>query len=83
LIRGVPVTALIRRQGTTEEVLHALSDRRFAAIYSIDIMTEIIDILGRPHLSNKYHIEPDDITAIINLLRLRGEIVTPQRKINA
>jgi predicted nucleic acid-binding protein len=24
----------------------------------------------------KYHIEPDDITVLINLMRLRGELVT-------
>jgi putative PIN family toxin of toxin-antitoxin system len=80
---GVLVSALLRRQGTTGDVLHALRDGRFTAIYSIGILAEIIDVLGRPHFRNKYHIEPDDITAIINLLRLRGEVVTPQRKIDA
>ncbi len=80
---GVLVSALIRRQGTTGDVLRALRDGRFTAIYSTDILVEIIDVLGRPTFRQKYHIEPDDITAIINLLRLRGEVVTPQRKITA
>jgi len=80
---GVLVSALIRRQGTMGDVLRALRDGRFTAIYSTDILVEIIDVLGRPTFRNKYHIEPDDITAIINLLRLRGEVVTPQRKIAA
>ena len=26
---------------------------------------------------------PEDITALVNLLRLRGELVTPQKKISA
>jgi putative PIN family toxin of toxin-antitoxin system len=80
---GVLVSALIRRQGTTGDVLRALRDGRFTAIYTTDILVEIIDVLGRPTFRNKYHIEPDDITAIINLLRLRGEVVTPQRKVTA
>ncbi|MCX6067248.1 MAG: putative toxin-antitoxin system toxin component, PIN family [Chloroflexi bacterium] len=80
---GVLVSALIRRQGTTGDVLRALRDGRFTAVYSTDILVEIIDVLGRPTFRQKYHIEPDDITAIINLLRLRGEVVTPQRKITA
>jgi putative PIN family toxin of toxin-antitoxin system len=80
---GVLVSALIRRKGTTGDVLRALRDGRFTAIYSTDILVEIIDVLGRPTFRQKYHIEPDDITAIINLLRLRGEVVTPQRKITA
>jgi len=80
---GVLVSALIRRQGTTGDVLRALRDGRFTAIYSTDILVEMIDVLGRPTFRQKYHIEPDDITAIINLLRLRGEVVTPTRKVTA
>src|SRR3972149_10833179 len=80
---GVFVSALIRRQGTTGDVLRALRDGRFTPIYTTDILVEIIDVLGRPTFRNKYHIEPDDITTLINLLRLRGEVVTPQRKVTA
>lgn len=80
---GVLVSALIRRQGTTGDVLRALRDGRFTAIYSTDILVEIIDVFGRPTFRQKYHIEPDDITAIVNLLRLRGEVVTPTRKVTA
>ncbi len=77
---GVLVSALIRRQGTTGEVLR---DGRFSAIYTTDILVEIIDVLGRPAFRVKYHIEPDDVTALINLMRLRGEVVTPTRKVTA
>ena len=80
---GVLVSALIRRQGTTGEVLRLLRDGRFTAVYSTDLLVEIIDVLGRPALRAKYHIEPDDISALINLMRLRGELVTPTRKVTA
>lgn len=80
---GVLVSALIRRQGTTGDVLLALRDGRFTAIYSTDILVEIIDVLGHPDFRQKYHIEPDDISALINLLRLRGELVTPTHKVTA
>ena len=43
---GVLVSALIRRQGTTGEVLRALRDGQFTAVYSTDILVEIIDVLG-------------------------------------
>lgn len=78
---GVLVSALIRRQGTTGDVLRALRDGRFTIIYTTDILVEVIDVLGRAPFRTKYHIEPDDITALVNLIRLRGELVTPQRKI--
>ena len=80
---GVLVSALIRRQGTTGDVLRALRDGRFTSIYTTDILVEIIDVLGRPTFRNKYHIEPDDIAALINLMRLRGEVVKPTRKVTA
>ena len=78
---GVLVSALIKRQGTTGETLLALINGRFTIIYTTDIMVEIIDVLGRPAFRSKYHVEPDDITALVNLIRLRGELITPQRKI--
>ncbi|MDX9993607.1 MAG: putative toxin-antitoxin system toxin component, PIN family [Anaerolineales bacterium] len=77
----VLVSALIRKQGTTGDVLRALRDGRFAAIYTTDIMVEIIDVLGRAKFRAKYHIETDDITALVNLIRLRGELVMPTQKV--
>jgi uncharacterized protein len=80
---GVLVSALIRRQGTTGEVLRALRDGRFTAVYSTDILVEIIDVLGRPTLRTKYHIEPDDISVVINLIRLRSDLVVTTQKVTA
>jgi uncharacterized protein len=80
---GVLVSALIRSQGTTGEVLHALRDGRFIAIYSTDILVEIIEVLGRSAFRTKYHLEPDDIVVLINLIRLRGELVSPSRNVTA
>jgi putative PIN family toxin of toxin-antitoxin system len=80
---GVFVSALIRRQGTTGDVLRALRDGRFTVIYTTDTVVEIIDVLGRPWFRTKYHIEPDDITALVNLIRLRGELVNPGKKVTA
>jgi putative PIN family toxin of toxin-antitoxin system len=78
---GVFVSALIRRQGTTGDVLRALRDGRFIVIYTTDIVVEIIDVLGRADFRAKYHIEPDDITALVNLIRLRGDLVNPIRRL--
>jgi putative PIN family toxin of toxin-antitoxin system len=80
---GVLVSALIKPGGATGEVLYALRDGRLTVIYSTDTLVEIIDVLGRPAFRAKYHIMPEDITALVNLIRLRGELVTPQKKISA
>lgn len=78
---GVFVSGLIHRQGTTGDLLRALRDGRFTVVYSTEIVVEIIDVLGRAHFRSKYHIEPDDITTLVNLIRLRGELVTPAHQV--
>ena len=80
---GVFVSGLIRSQGTTGAVLKALRDGRFTALYATDTLVEIIDVLGRNKFRTKYHIHPDDITALINLIRLRGDLVIPTQKVTA
>lgn len=80
---GVLVSSLIRRQGTTGAVLAALRDGRFIVVYSVDILVEMIEVLGREPLRTKYHLEPDDLPALIHLIRLRGELVTPSRRVQA
>jgi putative PIN family toxin of toxin-antitoxin system len=80
---GVLVSALIKPGGATGELLYALRDGRLTVIYSTDTLVEIIDVLGRPPFRAKYHILPEDITALVNLIRLRGELVSPQKKMSA
>jgi putative PIN family toxin of toxin-antitoxin system len=80
---GIFVSALIRRRGTIGVILRALRDGRFMAIYTTDILVEIIDVLGRDKIRVKYHIEPDDVSALIHLIRLRGELVIPNQTVDA
>ena len=53
---GVLVSALIRRQGTTGEILRALRDGRFTVVFTTAIVVEIIDVLGRDPFRTKYHL---------------------------
>ncbi|RPH57493.1 MAG: putative toxin-antitoxin system toxin component, PIN family [Chloroflexi bacterium] len=78
---GVLVSALIRRQGTTGGILHAMRDGRFTLVYSTAIVVEIIEVLGREPFRVKYHIQSEDITALVNLIRLRGELVNPTHSV--
>jgi uncharacterized protein len=76
-------SALIRRQGITGQVLRHLRDGRFIIIYSVPLLVELVDVLGRPQIQRKYRIQSDDVAALINLIRLRGELVSPNRQIDA
>jgi uncharacterized protein len=76
---NVLASALIRRQGVTGQVLRHLRDGGFTVVYSVPMMVELVEVLSRPQMQRKYHIHSDDITALINLVRLRGELVSPER----
>ena len=80
---NVLASALIRRQGATGQVLHYLRDGRFTIVYSVPLLVELVEVLSRPQIQQNYHIQSDDITVLINLIRLRGELVSPERKIDA
>jgi uncharacterized protein len=80
---NVLASALIRRQGITGQVLRHLRDGRFIIIYSVPLLVELVDVLGRPQIQRKYRIQSDDVAALINLIRLRGELVSPNRQIDA
>ena len=80
---GVLVSGLIRPQGTTGEVLRALRAGRFTAVYTTHMLVEVIDVLGRPAFRSKYHIQPNDITALVNLIRLRAQLVIPGKTVTA
>ena len=80
---GIFVSALIRGRGTIGSVLRALREARFTAIYTTELLVEIIDVLGRDRMRVKYHIQPEDVSALIHLIRLRGELVIPDQKVSA
>jgi putative PIN family toxin of toxin-antitoxin system len=80
---GVLVSGLIRHQGPPAAVLRALADDRFTAVYTTEMLIELVDVLSRPRFRTKYHIQPDDVAAVIQLIRLRGELVVPIRTVVA
>ena len=80
---GVLVSALVRRQGVTGQILSALRDGRFVAIYTTSMLVEVVEVLGRAPFRAKYHIHPEDIAVLIDLIRLRGELVIPRRSVTA
>ena len=78
---GVFVSAFIRSSGTTGAVLRALRNRNFTAVYTTDVLVEIIEVLGQNTFRNKYHIQPEDISSLVNLIRLSGELAIPNNTI--
>ncbi len=50
---GVLVSALIRHQGIAGQVLQALRDGQFALVYSVPMLTELVEVLSRSKIRQK------------------------------
>lgn len=74
---GVLVSGLIRRQGVPGTLLQALATGTYTAVYTTETMLEVVDVLSRDKFRTKYSIRPDAVTALVQLIRLRGALAIP------
>jgi len=80
---NILVRALIKPHGTVGPILRRLRDGAFTLLYSESILEELLDVLGRPRIRVKYQLENDDIETVLLVALLRGEPVTPSRRVTA
>jgi putative PIN family toxin of toxin-antitoxin system len=67
--------------GTVGPVITRLRERDYTLVYSQPLMDELLEKLALPRIRKKYHLNDQDIDALLALIALRGELVTPTRKV--
>ncbi len=75
------IRALIKPQGTVGPVLTTLRDGRYTIVYAPELLDELIEKLSLPRIRLKYHVETEQIEALLGIVALRGEMVTPGHRI--
>lgn len=80
---NVLVSGLIRPQGPPGQVVLAIRQRRLTPILTKAILDELVDVLARPWLRDKYGLRTPLVRTFIALLLLRGEIVEPRQTVRA
>jgi putative PIN family toxin of toxin-antitoxin system len=80
---NILVRAVIRPHGTVGPVLLRLRQGDYTLLYARSLLEELIDVLNRPRIREKYRLTDWDIQTIIGLILLRGESVTPTERIVA
>ncbi len=80
---NVLVRSVIRPQGTVGPVLLRLRHGEYTLLYARSLLEELIDVLNRPRIRQKYGLSGQDIQTILGLILLRGEEVTPVECITA
>jgi putative PIN family toxin of toxin-antitoxin system len=80
---NILVRAVIRPHGTVGPVLLRLRQGDYTLLYSRSLLEELLDVLNRPRIREKYRLTDQDIGTVVGLLLLRGEAVTPGARITA
>ena len=75
------VSALIKPRGRLGQLLQHLKDGDFIFLYSRTTLDELADVLNRPRMRHKYGLSEADIQTVIGLILLRGESVTPVKRL--
>ena len=79
---NVLVSALILPHSLTGEILLQLRAATFTPVYSMPMLTELVEVLTRPKLARKYGVTEDDTLALVDLLAIRGELIVPTSDIH-
>jgi putative PIN family toxin of toxin-antitoxin system len=77
------VRAVIKPTGSVGPVLRRLEAGGYSVLYSGVLLDELVDVLSRPRIRDRYHVTPRDVYVLPRALGLRGEAVRPDRVITA
>ena len=80
---NILVRALIMPHGTVGPVLLRLRQGDYVLLYAQPLLEELVDVLNRPRIRQKYRLTDRDIETVIGFILLRGEAVVPQEQIAA
>lgn len=76
------IGAVIKPEGAVGPILRRLRDGGYTLLYSEPLLIELADVLNRPRIRQKYGLSAQDIETVLALILLRGEAVSPARRID-
>jgi putative PIN family toxin of toxin-antitoxin system len=72
------VRATISSSGINAQLLDLWKRDRFVLVLSKDIVEEILEVLLRPRLINRYPYSQKDVETLANLINQKAVIITPE-----
>jgi len=78
---NILVRAIIRPHGSVGPVLLRLRQGEYTLLYAWESLEELIDVLSRPRIRDKYQLTDGDIATVVGLILVRGEEVTTAERI--
>jgi putative PIN family toxin of toxin-antitoxin system len=80
---NILVSAVITPHGSVGPVILRLRQGDYILLYANSLLAELVDVLNRPRIRQKYHLDDDDIATVISLILLLGEEVISRQRIVA
>ena len=80
---NILIRALIKPGGTVGPVLTHLRNGDYVLLYAEPLLYELVAKLALPRIRIKYHLDDEAVEAVVALILLRGESVTPMHRIQA
>lgn len=80
---NILIRALLKPEGTVAPLLARLRTKDYTILYSSELLEEIEVVLSRPRFRLRYGIREEEIRALLELIILLGEKVTPVERIDA
>jgi len=77
---NILVRSVIKPHGTVGPVLLRLRHGDYTLLYAQSLLEELIDVLNRPRIRDRYRLTDQDIQTVVGLILLRGEAVPPPEK---
>lgn len=78
---NVLASAAIKPRGEAGRLLTHLQNGAFTLLYGTVLLEELIDVLNRPHLRDKYLLTPHYIHLFLLMIRMHGEKVELTRRV--
>lgn len=69
---NVWISALINPHGHPARLKDAWLDGKFQIVVSVALLDEIAEVLSRPRIRDKYHLEPEDVKEFLRLIAERS-----------
>jgi uncharacterized protein len=69
---NVWVSAFINPHGYPAKLRDAWMNAQFQVVVSVPLLNEIAEVLARPRIRNKYHIDAEEISEFLRLLSARA-----------
>ncbi len=76
------ISSILTKHGPSAQLLQAWREHAYILVTSLEIVKEIRRVFQYPHITQKYHLQQDDIESLINLIEHEAVILSDSIKLD-